>query len=181
MFKKSTPFFLFSLAILILAFSLQSCDQLTGKNSNDDKDSNNLIALLALQQAAQSSANNSSNSPPSNLSYTGSPFTFFRNASIGTRSATVTGTVSSCSSNTSLPAGLSINSTNCALTGTPTANQANTSYTISASNSFGSTTTSISIRVQDAVCGNAIIEGNETCDDGNTINADGCNSTCSGT
>lgn len=165
--------------VTAVCFSIISCDMLTGKTPNEDEDTNNLIALLALQQATLAAAN-SSGTAPSSLSYTGSPFTFFRNASIGTRTATVTGTVNSCSSNTSLPAGLSINSTNCALTGTPTANQADTSYTISASNSFGSTTTSISIRVQDAVCGNNIVEGNEACDDGNTVAGPTCNATCTG-
>ncbi|WP_343327906.1 DUF4215 domain-containing protein [Leptospira levettii] len=38
----------------------------------------------------------------------------------------------------------------------------------------------MSIQVKDSVCGNGVIEGNEVCDDFNTINGDGCNNTCSG-
>ncbi|WP_279627940.1 DUF4215 domain-containing protein [Leptospira brenneri] len=33
---------------------------------------------------------------------------------------------------------------------------------------------------KDSLCGNGIIEGNETCDDNNTTNGDGCNNACSG-
>lgn len=29
-----------------------------------------------------------------------------------------------------------------------------------------------------AVCGNSIVETGETCDDGNTVDGDGCSSTC---
>ncbi len=39
-------------------------------------------------------------------------------------------------------------------------------------------TQSVSTSVTISVCGNGTTEGNETCDDGNTIDGDGCSSTC---
>jgi len=85
--------------------------------------------------------------PPSALSYTGSPFTFTQNAAITPRTATYTGTVTSCTSSPSLPAGLGINATNCTISGTPTVIQGSTAYTITASNSGGSTSVVINITV----------------------------------
>ena len=48
-----------------------------------------------------------------------------------------------------MPAGLSLNSTTGAISGAPTVNQAATTYTVTASNTGGSTTTTISITVND--------------------------------
>ena len=88
---------------------------------------------------------------PSALTYSSSSYTFKRNASITTITPTVTGTVTSCSAAPALPAGLSIDNTTCAITGTPTVNQGTTSYTITASNAGGSTTATFSIIVQTTV------------------------------
>ena len=154
------------LTTIIMLVFLVSCN----KKKKDD-----LILLLGLAAASQSQAASTSTSTgtttgtgtgtttgtgtgtatgtgtgttsPSGLSYSGSPFTFTKNTAITTQTPTVTGTVTSCTSSPSLPAGLSIDSTSCALSGTPTASQAATSYTITATNSGGSTTTTISITV----------------------------------
>ncbi|EMJ96488.1 putative Ig domain-containing protein [Leptospira alstonii] len=85
--------------------------------------------------------------PPSALNYAGSPFTFTQGATIATATPSVTGTVTSCTSDIPLPTGLGINGTTCAISGTPTATQAATNYTITASNAFGSTARTISIKV----------------------------------
>ncbi|EQA72957.1 putative Ig domain-containing protein [Leptospira noguchii] len=85
--------------------------------------------------------------PPSALSYAGTPFTFTQGATITTATPSVTGTVTACSSDIPLPAGLGINGTTCAISGTPTTTQAATNYTITASNAYGNTSTTISIRV----------------------------------
>ncbi|EMO90922.1 putative Ig domain-containing protein [Leptospira noguchii] len=85
--------------------------------------------------------------PPSALSYAGTPFTFTQGATITTATPSVTGTVTACTSDIPLPAGLGINGTTCAISGTPTTTQAATNYTITASNAYGSTNTTISIRV----------------------------------
>ncbi|EJO67943.1 PF07603 family protein [Leptospira kirschneri serovar Grippotyphosa str. Moskva] len=85
--------------------------------------------------------------PPSALSYAGTPFTFTQGATITTATPSVTGTVTACNSDIPLPAGLGINGTTCAISGTPTTTQAATNYTITASNAYGNTSTTISIRV----------------------------------
>ncbi|EKO14330.1 putative Ig domain-containing protein [Leptospira kirschneri] len=85
--------------------------------------------------------------PPSALSYAGTPFTFTQGATITTATPSVTGTVTACNSDIPLPAGLGINGTTCAISGTPTTTQAATNYTITASNAYGNTNTTISIRV----------------------------------
>ncbi|WP_017853095.1 putative Ig domain-containing protein [Leptospira interrogans] len=85
--------------------------------------------------------------PPSALSYAGTPFTFTQGATITTATPSVTGTVTSCNSDIPLPAGLGINGTTCAISGTPTTTQSATNYTITASNAYGSTNTTISITV----------------------------------
>ncbi|EMO79616.1 PF07603 family protein [Leptospira kirschneri str. 200801774] len=85
--------------------------------------------------------------PPSALSYAGTPFTFTQGATITTATPSVTGTVTACNSDIPLPAGLGINGTTCAISGTPTTTQAATNYTITASNAYGSTSTTISITV----------------------------------
>lgn len=84
---------------------------------------------------------------PSSLVYTSSNFTFKRNTAINTITPIVTGTVTSCSASPALPTGLSINNTTCAISGTPTVNQALTNYTITAANGSGSTTANFSITI----------------------------------
>ena len=88
-------------------------------------------------------------SPPSGLIYAGSPYTYTQGLAIVTNTPTVSEVVTNCSANPSLPAGLSISSTTCAISGTPTGTQAVTTHTITASNLSGSTTANISITVQD--------------------------------
>ncbi|MEM7181395.1 MAG: putative Ig domain-containing protein [Spirochaetota bacterium] len=88
-----------------------------------------------------------SSTPPSSLSYSGSPYTYVKDAAITTATPTVSGTVTSCSASPTLPSGLSIDSTTCAISGTPTATQAATTHTITASNTHGSTTADIVVTV----------------------------------
>lgn len=83
---------------------------------------------------------------PSALSYTGSPFGFPDFVAIGTLTPTITGTPTSCNSAPTLPAGLAISAT-CVITGTPTTVQASATYTITASNTGGSTSTTIDIAI----------------------------------
>ncbi|MDX1959684.1 MAG: putative Ig domain-containing protein [Leptospiraceae bacterium] len=86
--------------------------------------------------------------PSNNLSITNtqSSYVFYTGAPVSI-SFTTNGTFTNCSTNQTLPVGLSINPNNCAITGTPTSTQASTSYTISASNSNGFTSTTITIRI----------------------------------
>lgn len=83
---------------------------------------------------------------PSALSYTvPSPLT--QDAAITPVSPSVTGTVDSYSVSPALPAGLSLNTTTGVISGTPTANQGATTYTVTATNAGGSTTAQFSIAV----------------------------------
>jgi hypothetical protein len=85
--------------------------------------------------------------PPSSLSYSGSPYTFTQNVAISAKTPTFSGSVSSCTSNPTLPTGLGINGTTCVISGTPSVLQSANNYTITATNSSGSTTATISIAV----------------------------------
>ncbi|TGM60360.1 putative Ig domain-containing protein [Leptospira vanthielii] len=161
--------FVFSLFPLI---GFLGCDLTSGKEDAKFTPAE-LITLVVASNPGNSS------SPPSSLSYTGSPYVFFRNTAISAKVPSVTGKVESCKSNLTFPVGINLGNT-CTISGTPTANQAATNYIITAENSFGSTSAAISIQVKDATCGNGVIEGNEVCDDNNTINGDGCNNACSG-
>lgn len=84
--------------------------------------------------------------PPTSLNFAASPFSFPDFVTITTLTPTVTGTVTSCNSSPTLPTGLTL-SNSCAISGMPTVVQANSSYTITASNSGGSTSTNIDIAV----------------------------------
>ena len=82
------------------------------------------------------------------LSYSGSPFTFQISVAITAIAPIISGgTPTSCSSNPTLPSGLSINSTTCAISGTPTSLSTATNYAITATNSVGSSTSTINITV----------------------------------
>lgn len=80
--------------------------------------------------------------PPSNLTYPPAP-KYIINQPIGTLSPTVNGVVTGYSVNTPLPAGLTLNPTTGAITGTPTQVTPVSPYVITASNSTGSISTTI--------------------------------------
>ncbi|MDZ4728113.1 MAG: Ig domain-containing protein [Leptospira sp.] len=82
------------------------------------------------------------------VSYSGSPFTFTLNSAITTITASLTGnSLSSCTISPALPTGLSINNTSCDISGTPSSTQAGINHTITATNAFGTGTTSINMTV----------------------------------
>lgn len=85
-------------------------------------------------------------SPPSNLSYS-SPQVFVVDHQIATLLPTVSGTVDSYSIQPALPAGLTLNVTTGAISGTPTNAVPLTNYTVRAANGGGATTASLSITV----------------------------------
>lgn len=78
-------------------------------------------------------------SPPTGLSYR-SPVTVAIDSAIEPLTPTVTGNVSSYSVNLPLPTGLVLNATTGVISGTPASPVEQTTYTITASNSAGSTT-----------------------------------------
>ena len=85
-------------------------------------------------------------SPPANLSYNVPP-SFTINSAIIDLNPSVSGNVTSYTIAPSLPAGLTLNPTTGIISGTPTSLSNPTNYIITAANSFGSTTTTLSIAV----------------------------------
>lgn len=136
--------------ILLITLSFFSCK----KEKDDDLLPMAGLALAASQQTGAGAGAGSGTGTetettvaPSDLTYTGSPYTFTKGTAITTQTPTVTGTVTGCSSSPTLPTGLSIDSTTCAISGTATTAQSATDYTITASNDGGSTTATINITV----------------------------------
>jgi hypothetical protein len=123
--------------------------EITGTPSNVQSSTDYTITASNSSGSTTTTINITINiAPPDSLTYTGSPFTFTQNTTIPTLSpTTLNGTVTSCTASPSLPVGLGINNSTCAITGTPTTVQAATNYTITASNSSGSTSTNISIQI----------------------------------
>jgi hypothetical protein len=89
---------------------------------------------------------------PTALVYVGSPYTFYTNTAITPIAAPTNsgGTPTNYSVSPSLPSGLILNTSTGAITGTPTVVSALTNYTITASNTSGSTTAIIKITVTPA-------------------------------
>ena len=87
---------------------------------------------------------------PSSLAYATSPATYTKGTAIAPNAPTSTGgAVVSYAVTPALPAGLSLDPTTGVLSGTPTAVAATASYTVTATNSGGSTTASVSLTVND--------------------------------
>jgi hypothetical protein len=86
--------------------------------------------------------------PITSITYT-SPFTATKDVSLGTSlNATLAGgPATTCTVSPSLPGGLSINQTNCNITGTPYAVQSIQTYTVTSVNSLGTMTGTVDIEV----------------------------------
>ena len=94
----------------------------------------------------QFSANTISTGPPSSLTYSTNPAVYFVGSAISTNSPTVSGgAVTSYSISPSLPTGLSFNTTNGQITGTPSILSNAANYTITATNAGGSTTATLAL------------------------------------
>ncbi|MBV6494103.1 MAG: hypothetical protein LDLANPLL_02129 [Turneriella sp.] len=123
-----------------------------------------LASVALLTACAQSDETPATVTAPSNLAYDAKVLTFAKDVAVN-KAPTVTGTVASCTASPALPTGLSL-STSCALTGTPTATQAATAYTVTASNDAGSVSASIKIAVVDYT---AAMQGTPTHSVGKTL------------
>jgi len=73
------------------------------------------------------------NTGPPTISYTGSPFAFYRDTAITDISPSILTGSPTCSISPALPTGLSLNSSTCVISGTPTSDSSDT-YTITATN-----------------------------------------------
>jgi mono/diheme cytochrome c family protein len=86
---------------------------------------------------------------PSNLAYSKNPLVAAVGSAITADTATFTGGASTFSVSPGLPTGLSLSPTTGAVSGTPTVIQGSTNYTVTATNSGGSTTATLNITVND--------------------------------
>ena len=88
--------------------------------------------------------------PPANLAYLANPGVYTKGADIGTNTPTSTGgPVVSYAVTPTLPAGLALDASTGAITGTPTAITAQATYTVTARNTGGSTTVALVLTVND--------------------------------
>ncbi|HXC57826.1 MAG TPA: TIGR03118 family protein [Steroidobacteraceae bacterium] len=87
---------------------------------------------------------------PTGLTYT-APTAINVGTAITAMTPTVTGTVTGYTVSPALPAGLAINATSGVISGTPTAVAAQATYTVTASNSAGSTTFGLALKVDAAI------------------------------
>jgi Putative Ig domain len=88
---------------------------------------------------------------PSNLVYPQTTITATANQAITTDTPTFTGTAPTFAVAPTLPAGISLSASTGVISGTPTAASAQTTYTITATNSAGSTTATVKIQVNPAI------------------------------
>ena len=87
---------------------------------------------------------------PSGVAFSGSPFTLTKGTAMTTATPSVSGgTVTSWSVSPALPAGLSLDNSTGAISGTPTAVTSSANYTITATNAGGSDSTTVVIIVND--------------------------------
>jgi hypothetical protein len=127
------------------------------------------MAVIVLTVAACGGGGGSSASAPSGLSYM-SP-TSVDAGSVATFSPTVTGSVTSYTVSPTLPAGLSLNSSSGVISGTPTSAAAQATYTITATNSAGSTSFAWTLTVNPPPPSKLSYTSPLTATVGNTLNA----------
>lgn len=107
-----------------------------------------LIGVFGTVTCSSSTSDTTDSTTAPTISISGSPFTYYTNTLIANITPTLGGsTPTGCSASPTLPTGLTIASTTCVISGTPTGTQGATSYTITVSNSVGSASASISITV----------------------------------
>lgn len=77
-------------------------------------------------------------SPPTNLTYSSFPTILTVGVAMTTNTPSVTGVVSNCTSSPTLPSGMSLNTSTCAISGTPSVVASSLTYVITPSNISGS-------------------------------------------
>jgi hypothetical protein len=112
---------------------------------------------------------NSSGIASPTITYNGNPFIFTTGVPITSMTPTLTGNPTSCNSLPSLPTGLTLNTSTCVISGTPTVISNSANYTITATNSAGNGTAPISISVLPAPFYRWRFEGDFTSSTVNTL------------
>lgn len=132
---------------LFLLFLVLGCSNPPEFENVCDPESKNFFKIILFKSAiGDRSPSCGFNAPPSSLNFSASYYTFTQGKSIGTVSPSLSGNPTSCTASPSLPAGITLDSSTCALSGTPTQATGLTTYTITASNSAGNTSGTVSIR-----------------------------------
>jgi hypothetical protein len=109
-----------------------------------------LVAVCLMPVALANESKTVSDVPPSSLTYSTNPATYTVGQTITNNTPTSSGgPVVSYAVSPSLPSGLSLNTSTGVISGTPTVISATTAYTVTATNSGGSTTATLSITVND--------------------------------
>lgn len=85
------------------------------------------------------------------VAYTGNSFIFKEDNAAPTLAATLGFPITNCSVSPALPSGLSIDSSTCAISGTPTVQQAGATYTVTATDGPNTDTENITIRIEPTV------------------------------
>ncbi|MGZ3718368.1 MAG: choice-of-anchor Q domain-containing protein [Bdellovibrionota bacterium] len=116
-----------------------------GAANNDYGISANGSATATSSSTATSTAATTS-SAPSALSYSAPMAIYLTGTAIANNTPAVSGTISFYSVSPTLPAGLALDASSGIISGTPTATVAATDYTVTATNSSGSTTAVVNIR-----------------------------------
>jgi Putative Ig domain len=121
------------------------------------------VAFVFIGLLAGCGGNSSVNNPvstapvqPSNLVYPQTTIAATVGQAIATDTPTVSGTVASYSVNPALPAGLNLDASTGAISGTPTAASPQASYEVTAQNSVGSITATLQIMVNPAAPSNLV-------------------------
>lgn len=133
--------------ISYLILNIYSCVQAKRSPQDPTSPTSFLINLLFSNTVNISNNSTTSNSIPS-LSYPSSPYSFYVGETVSITA--ITSNVTSCSSSLTLPTGLSLNTTNCNITGTATAASTSKSYSILATSNKNSTSADITITVDPA-------------------------------
>jgi len=107
--------------------------------------------MLGCGGGSSSTSKGNQTTPPTNLAYPQPTITAMVGVAISVDTPTVTGTVSSYAVSPALPAGVNLSTSSGIISGTPTATSAMANYTITASNSGGSTAATVKITVNPAV------------------------------
>lgn len=107
-----------------------------------------VLTLLMMSVIIACGSKTASIRPPTNLSYPQTQIHATVGQEISPDLPSVSGTVTSFAVAPALPAGLSLNASSGAITGTPTAAASQASYVVTASNAKGSTTSSVQIDVK---------------------------------
>ena len=180
-----TPATCTSAPVLPAGLSISALCEISGTPTNITPAADYTITATNTTGSSSQTINIATPDTPPSISYAGGPYSYLNGVAIAPLTAANTGgATTGCSSAPALPAGLSLSST-CEITGTPPAPVASTDYTITATNSGGSSDAIINITVVDSppdlnyAPANFVYKIRETISNVNPINLGGAITGCS--